>query len=62
VPYTSYLDTAQHHGVAGNPHIARDVRLYLIRTWGSVSKTRKKGLCIKNKEKRKYLHLLHIKI
>jgi hypothetical protein len=42
MPYTSYLDTAQHHGIAGSPHVARDVRLYLIRTWGSVSKTRKK--------------------
>jgi hypothetical protein len=44
MPYTSYLDTAQHHEAAGSPHVARDVRLYLIRTWGSVSKTRKKEL------------------
>jgi hypothetical protein len=42
--YTSYLDTTQHHRAAGSPHIARDVRLYLIRTWGSVSKTRKKEI------------------
>jgi hypothetical protein len=42
--YTSYLDTTQHHRAAGNPHVARDVRLYLIRTWGSVSKTRKKEM------------------
>jgi hypothetical protein len=44
MPYTSYLDTSQHHGAVGSPHVARDVRLYLIRTWGSVSKTRKKEL------------------
>jgi hypothetical protein len=42
--YTSYLDTAQHHEAAGSPHVAPDARLYLIRTWGSVSKTRKKGM------------------
>jgi hypothetical protein len=42
MPYTSYLDTAQHHGIAGSLHVARDVRLYLIRTWGSVSKNKKK--------------------
>jgi hypothetical protein len=42
MPYTSYLDAAQHHGAAGSPHVARDVRLYIIRTWCSVSKTRKK--------------------
>jgi hypothetical protein len=53
MPYTSYLDTTQHHGAAGSPHVARDVRLYLIRMWGSVSKTRKKRKC---------LHLLYIKI
>jgi hypothetical protein len=44
MPYTSYLDTVQHHGAAGSPHVARDVRLYLIRTWGSVSKTIKKKM------------------
>jgi hypothetical protein len=44
MPYTSYLDTTQHHGAAGSPHVARDVRLYLIRLWGSVSKTRKKEI------------------
>jgi hypothetical protein len=43
IPYTSYLDTTQHHGAVGHPHIARDVRLYLIRTWCSVSKIRKKN-------------------
>jgi hypothetical protein len=36
--YTSYLDTAQHHGAAGCPHIVRDVRLYLIRTWALYQK------------------------
>jgi hypothetical protein len=44
MPYTSYLDTVQHHGAAGSPHVARDVRLYLIRTWGCVSKKRKKKI------------------
>jgi hypothetical protein len=44
MPYTSYLDTTQHHGIGGSPHVARDVRLYLIRMWGSVSKTRKKKM------------------
>jgi hypothetical protein len=53
MPYTSYLDTVQHHGAAGGPHVACDVRPYLIRTWGSVSKKEKK---------RKWLHLLYIKI
>jgi hypothetical protein len=38
------LVTAQHHGAAASPHVAHDVRLYLIRTWGSVSKTRKKEI------------------
>jgi hypothetical protein len=42
MPYTSYLDTTQHHEAAGRPHVACDVRLYLIMMWGSVSKTRKK--------------------
>jgi hypothetical protein len=51
MPYISYLDTAQHHGAAGSPHVARDVRLYLFRTWDCVSK-----------KKRKFLHLLYIKI
>jgi hypothetical protein len=39
-PYTSYLDTGQHHRAARSPHVARDVGLYLNRTWGFVSKTR----------------------
>jgi hypothetical protein len=54
MPYTSYLDTAQHHGAAGSPHVACDVRLYLIRTWGSVSKPRKKKMLtfIVNKNKK----------
>jgi hypothetical protein len=54
MPYTTYLDTTQHHGAAGSPHIARDARLYLIRMWGSVSKTRKMLTFIVYKNK-KYL-------
>jgi hypothetical protein len=42
--YTSYLATVQHHGAAGSPHVAHDVKLQLIRMWGSVSKTRKKKM------------------
>jgi hypothetical protein len=38
MPYTSYLDKAQHHEAAGSPHAAHDVRLYLIRMWSSVWK------------------------
>jgi hypothetical protein len=67
MPYTSYLDAAQHHRAAGSPHIARDVRLYLIRTWGSVSKTRKKEIltfiAYKNKKipnKRIYVHIYRL--
>jgi hypothetical protein len=51
--YTSYLATVQHCGAAGSHHVTRDVKLYLIRMWGSVSKTR---------NKRKCLHLLSIKL
>jgi hypothetical protein len=42
VRYTSYLATVPPRRAAGSPHVAREVKLYLIRTWGSVSKTRKK--------------------
>jgi hypothetical protein len=41
MPYTSYLDTVQHHGAAGSPHATRDV-IVPNWTWGSVSKTRKR--------------------
>jgi hypothetical protein len=40
--YTSYLATVPPRGAAGSPHVGREVKLQLIRTWGFVLKTRKK--------------------
>jgi hypothetical protein len=39
--YTSNLAKVQHHGAPSSPHVTRDVKLYLIRMWGSISKIRR---------------------
>jgi hypothetical protein len=42
--YTSYLATVPPRGAAGSSHVVCEVKLWLIRTWGSVWKTRKKKM------------------